>query len=341
MSIKNTYTHSLLALNDSFDVNTLASDAPFTQSKAYAQLQSVHGRDVTRVCIYKSNKVVAYFQIIQYVLFRNISYAYIPYGPVILEQELELYVYIKKVIISLNVQKKYVFTRVEFETKDETYTRDIYFKAPRKSHKGSAFQPRRDWRLAVQHNDKALLDGMHKKTRYCIHVSLKKELEVTIVTENFYIYFEDFYALMQNTAKRNGFFLHSKKYYQDIFSILPTIHNAFLVVTMCEHEVLTVNMYIPYGDSVYYIFGASSDSQKNKMPTYAGHWRGIFHVRSLGYVYYNFGGIQDPLEKDTSLQSLTAYKQKFGGEMLVHGHFFDIVTRKFWYALYLAKKYIR
>jgi len=300
-------------------------------------VQHLCGREVTRVCVYDNGNIVGYFHIIAYRLFGALSYAYIPYGPVLIEQNEVLCKYVKKIITTLSAHKKYIFTRLDFEPYDAV-AETLFFRAPSASYKGSTFQPRKEWVVNVKKTDEEILDGMHEKTRYCIRTSHKKDLQTYIITENFDAHFDTFYKLMQQNAVRNHFSLHPEKYYRAYFAELAHNRDSFLVYCSYKEEVLAVYVYVSYGDTVHYVFGASSDNEKNRMPTYVAHWVGMRHVRELGYTYYNFGGIQSTSDNGVGMQSLTKYKQKFGGEVWMHGPFYDVVIRPFWYALYMLRK---
>ena len=338
---KNIYELREISIEDVFDASSVFPHAHFTQSKVYARVQTASGREVKCFCVYKNNVVVGYFQYIVFPLFGTLTYAYIPYGPLIILNQDGLVVFIKDSITKIARTERFVFMRLDFDPiltkKDETN----FFKAPKKSYKGVVFQPRNEWVLPVQKSNEELLHGMHEKTRYSIRTAEKREVTTEIITEDFQDYFEIFYTLMSDNARRNGFYLHPKQYYQNYFNAIKYIPHASLVLAKYQTDILCMYMFVPYADTVHYIFGASSYHEKNRMPTYAAHFKAMQYVRECGYAYYNFGGIESGADMSLGMRSLTAYKKKFGGKTIVHGGFYDIVTGWGWYFLYIIRKWIK
>ena len=57
---------------------------------------------------------------------------------------------------------------------------------------------------------------MPPKNRYNIRLAENKGVAIEIIENNFEKYFEDFYNLIERTAKRNNFKLHPEIYYKNI-----------------------------------------------------------------------------------------------------------------------------
>lgn len=338
---QNIYELREISIDDVFDANTIFPHAHFTQSKVYAQLQVACGRKVKRFGIYSNNSMVAYFQYVLFPLFGRLTYGYIPYGPLVIAHHEGLMLFLKKSITKIARREMLVFMRLDFDPILTKEDERLFFKAYIKSYKGVVFQPRNEWVLSVQKSNEDLLRGTHEKTRYSIRTAEKRDVTSEIITDNFQDYFEIFYKLMGDNARRNGFYLHPKQYYQNYFDALAHIPHASLVLAKYQADILCVYMFVPYADTVHYIFGASSDHEKNRMPTYAAHFTAMQYVRACGYQYYNFGGIEGVADMSAGMRSLTTYKKKFGGEEIVHGEFYDIIVQPLWYWMYIIRKYIK
>jgi lipid II:glycine glycyltransferase (peptidoglycan interpeptide bridge formation enzyme) len=181
---------------------------------------------------------------------------------------------------------------------------------------------------------------MHEKTRYSIRLADRKEITVEIITENFERYSKTFYDLMLITAKRNGFQLHSKEYYTHIFQNLSPEH-SYLSIARYGEKVLAIDMVIVFGKIANYVFGASSNEERNRMPTYSAQWKAICHAKQLNCDYYNFGGIATENNIYKGWEGLTIFKKKFGGKEITHSDFFDVVIDPLMYYLYNARKYLK
>jgi len=198
-----------------------------------------------------------------------------------------------------------------------------------------------EWFLELKKSEDELLKEMHEKTRYSIRLAERKEITAEIVTEDFEKYFETFYTLIAGTAKRNGFSLHQKNYYDNIFQNLSKIENSYLSVARYDQKILAINLVIVFGRIANYVFGGSSDEERNRMPTYLTQWKAICYAKQLNCGYYNFGGIATENKIYKGWDGLTIFKKKFGGKEIKHSDFFDVVVSPFWYHLYNFRKRIK
>ncbi|MDO8505964.1 MAG: peptidoglycan bridge formation glycyltransferase FemA/FemB family protein [bacterium] len=326
-----------------FDPNTLCDNAPFTQASFYGNWQKNLGRTVKRFLVYSDKKIVAYFQLIKYPLLFGKSYCYIPYGPVTKDFSEDFFVNLKQELKQIAKGENSVFVRLDFTPLALSGTLSKFFsKAPLYTYHSAYFQPRAEWFLELKKSENELLLAMHEKTRYSIRLAERKEITTEIVTENFEKYVEIFYELMRETAKRNGFSLHQKEYYESIFQNLSKIENSYLSVAKYKEKILCIYLVVMYGKVANYLYGGSSTEERNRMPTYLTHWKAICYAKELNCDYYNFGGIEEENNLlNKGMISLTAFKKKFGGKEIIHSDFFDVVVNPFWYHLYNFRKYLK
>ena len=335
------FTFRELTEGELFDPNTLSQGTPFTQAAFYGDWQRHLGKRVRRFTASTEGKVMAYFQIIKYPLLSGKSYLYAPYGPVVKNPSDEIFRTLKAELARIAQEENAVFVRLDFTPHVPTETLSKFFTtAPPFTYHSSYFQPRTEWFLPLQKSEYDLLSDMHKHTRYSIRLAGERGVTVEIVTKDFKTYFDSFYALMVETAKRNGFNLHPKKYYEGIFESLDGIA-AYLSVARFEDTILAVNLIIVYGGVASHIFGGSSSDERHRMPAYLAQWDSIRHAKLLGCTDYNFGGISTDSGVYKGWEGLTSFKKKFGGRKVVHSDFFDLVTRPLWYHLYNIRKRLK
>jgi len=340
-----------LAENENFDLSGFCAEAPFTQADFYTDWQKSLRRKIRRFVINKitenNTETVAYFQMIKYPLLLGKSYFYIPYGPILKNNNESLLTFIKQEIKKISITENAVFTRLDFTPViSNEILNKIFTKSPLYTYHSSFFQPRTEWFLnlrtqaGLEKTEAELLADMHKNHRYSIRVAEKEKINVEIVTADFEKYFETFYKLMAGTAERNSFRLHPKNYYQNIFKNLSKI-NAHLAVARYNEEILVIDLIIIYGEVANYVFSGSSNKERNKMPTYLALWKSILQAKALGCKYYNFGGISAENRPEKSWEGLTAFKKKWGGQEISHSDFFDLVANPFWYHLYNLRKLLK
>ncbi len=327
---------------ENFNPNSICAGVPFTQANFYGDWQKNLGRKSRRFLVLSDKEVVAYFQLIKYPLIFGKSYFYIPYGPVTKDFSKEFFAHLKMELMRITKDDNAVFVRLDFTPQiSNKILSDFFTEAPLYTYHSAYFQPRAEWFLGLAKTEDELLKEMNENARYSIRLAVRKGITVDIITEDFEKYFETFYSLMVGTAKRNGFSLHPKSYYENIFQNLSKAENSYLSVAKYDQKILAIYVLIPFGGTVNYVFGCSSNEERNRMPTYLAHWKAMTHAKQLNCNYYNFGGIDTEGRIYKNLSNLTIFKKKFGGEEVRHSDFFDVVVSPFWYHLYNLRKRIK
>lgn len=330
-----------LEKDEQFDPTILAKNVPFTQADFYGSWQKHLKRTVKRFTILLDGETIAYFQIIKYPLLLGKHYFYIPYGPVTKDVSDDFFLFLKKEIKRISKNENGVFTRLDFTPSVSNSALSKFFtRAPLYTYHSAYFQPRMEWFLGLGKTENELLMDMHEKTRYSIRLAEKKEIRVEIITEDYEKYLSVFCDLMEGTAKRNGFSLHGRNYYEHIFKNLEK-SNSYLSVAKFGDTILAIDLIIVYSGIANYVFGGSSNEERNRMPTYLAQWKAICYAKQLNCDYYNFGGIATDNTIYKGWDGLTIYKMKFGGEKIVHSDFFDVVNNPFIYHLYNVRKWVR
>jgi lipid II:glycine glycyltransferase (peptidoglycan interpeptide bridge formation enzyme) len=99
---------------------------------------------------------------------------------------------------------------------------------------------------------------------------------------------------MQATGTRDGFGIHSADYFAAAYELLVPQHAAFLVAEY-EGQPLAAIVVAAAGNTACYLWGASSDRERNRMPNHLLQWAGMRWARSCGATRYDFWGIPDPI----------------------------------------------
>jgi lipid II:glycine glycyltransferase (peptidoglycan interpeptide bridge formation enzyme) len=336
------FTFKELADTEDFDPTSLSTEASFTQAKLYADWQKDHHRVVRRFVVLYADTVIAYFQLIKHHLPFKKSYLYIPYGPITNNTSPEFLSALKSHLVTVAKEEDTVFVRLDFSpTVSDSTLAPFFTKSPRCTYHGSYFQPRIEWFLELSPSEDELLKNMHEKTRYSIRLAERKDVTTEIITKDFDTYFEPFFNLMQNTATRNKFSLHHRHYYQSVFKSLVTTPNSFLSIARLGQTILAIDLIITYGNTAHFVFGATSDEERNRMPAHLAQWGAIKFAKSKGCTYYNFGAVSSEDDSHESWDGLSSFKRKFGGKERRHSDFFDVVVSPICYYIYNLRHYIK
>ncbi|MEK7553031.1 MAG: peptidoglycan bridge formation glycyltransferase FemA/FemB family protein [Patescibacteria group bacterium] len=334
-----------LKKNESFDPLTLCLVAPFTQAEFYGRWQESLDREVRRFVVWQNDRAIAYFQLIRYRLVYNKSYLYVPYGPVVTEFSESFFKSLRTELVNLARQDGAIFVRLDFtppidKNTEKKLLAKIFTAAAPRTYQSAYFQPRTEWWLNLNKTEDELLNEMQKGARYSVRTAVRKGVILETVATDFEKYFPVFYELLLNTAERNGFSLHHKTYYQNIFKNLRP-DNAYLTVAKYKEKILVIKLVIRYGQVASCIFSGSSNEHRDRRPTYLAQWSAICQAKKLGHNFYNFGGVSSSTRIYQGWDGLTSFKKNFGGYEMVHSDFYDVVANPIWYHLYNLGKFIK
>jgi lipid II:glycine glycyltransferase (peptidoglycan interpeptide bridge formation enzyme) len=175
-----------------------------------------------------------------------------------------------------------------------------------------ATHPRRSWVLDIRPSEEDLLAGMKEKWRYNIRLAGRKGVQVREATAPDDV--DTFYRIYQETATRDGFFIHPKQHYADILRLYGERDAAVLLLAEYDNTPIAGLIAVRCGPVATYMFGASSNLHRNRMPNHLLQWTAIRWARARGCTHYDFRAIAEVLDPKEDLYSLFTYKQGFGGD---------------------------
>jgi lipid II:glycine glycyltransferase (peptidoglycan interpeptide bridge formation enzyme) len=184
-------------------------------------------------------------------------------------------------------------------------------------------QPHSTLVINLQNNEGELFNNMKPKTRYNIRLAGRKEVVVRSSDD-----IENFYSMMNITSKRQQFHVHSIDYYRLAYELFHPTGLCELFVAEFQGRALAALMVFAYGKKAYYFYGASTDEERNRKPTYPLQWEAIRWARQKGCIEYDMWGIPDDVTKSTEdeeseredgLWGVYRFKRGFGG-VIRHAH---------------------
>jgi lipid II:glycine glycyltransferase (peptidoglycan interpeptide bridge formation enzyme) len=154
---------------------------------------------------------------------------------------------------------------------------------------GASVQPARTILLDLSGDEDTTLAAMRQKTRYNIRLAERKGVCVRLAGA---ADLPAFYQLMQTTSRRDGFGIHPLPYYRAAFELFAPQRAALLLAEVAGEPVAGL-MVFAHGPTACYLFGASSDTHREKMPAYLAQWAAIRWARQHGCTHYDLWGIPD------------------------------------------------
>ncbi|RLT34777.1 MAG: peptidoglycan bridge formation glycyltransferase FemA/FemB family protein [Chloroflexi bacterium] len=152
-------------------------------------------------------------------------------------------------------------------------------------------QPRSTITLDISGSEEEILGRMKSKWRYNIRLAERKEVTVRVGGTDDLRHFQ---SLMETTGDRDGFAVHSFDYYRKAFDLLVPRHGVYLYAEY-GGQVLASIVVLHCGPMAWYVWGASSDAERNRMPNHALQWAAIGWARERGAARYDFWGIPDEI----------------------------------------------
>ncbi len=189
-------------------------------------------------------------------------------------------------------------------------------------------QPRSTIVVDLSPSEDEILAAMKSKTRYNIRLAERKGVTVR---EGSLSDIDAFYALMQETGKRDAFGIHTLEYYQRAMTLYAPEGQVALLLAELEDEPLAGPkslaglMVFAVGTKSWYICGGSSDRHRNLMPAYAVQWAAMRWAKARGCTTYDLWGIPDETEETLEAQfsdrsdglwGVYRFKRGFGGQIV-------------------------
>ena len=202
-------------------------------------------------------------------------------------------------------------------------------------------QPPRTIVIDMRGTEEELLARMKQKTRYNIRLAEKKGITVRAWDD-----ISAFHKMILVTGGRDNFGVHSLEYYRRAYELFHPTGMAELLVAEFEGKPLAALMVFTHGKRAYYMYGASTDEERNRMPTYLLQWEAMKWARAKGAEEYDLWGVPDEDEanleanfesRHDGLWGVYRFKRGFGGELKRAGQAVDRVYNPLLYRLYLLR----
>ncbi len=313
-----------------------SSTGHLLQSWQWGQLKAAFGWQAVRIGVEDGGRLVAGAQ----VLFRSLlpsfpylSIAYVPKGPVLDFGNQVVSKALLSAIHRLARRRKAILLKIEPEQPDSPnlagQLQAYGFRPSRQT-----IQPRSTIHIDLRAGLEEILARMKSKTRYNVRLAGRKGVLVREGTA------EDmpiFYRLVELTGRRDGFAVHSREYYETAYRLFVPLGLAKLFLATYRDEVIAGLMAFAFGQRAWYMYGASSDRERNRMPNHLLQWEAIRWARERGCLTYDLWGIPDEVGREPEKYTRTVtdrrgglwgvyrFKQGFGGQVVRYVGAYDYI----------------
>jgi peptidoglycan pentaglycine glycine transferase (the first glycine) len=176
-----------------------------------------------------------------------------------------------------------------------------------------------------------ILSGFHSKWRYNIRLAERKGVEVVQATR---ADLPAFYDLLVTTARRDGFFIRGRSYFEDLFDCLEPSGLIAMFLARFEGAPIAGAICMGFGQRITYVYGASSNEHRKVMPNHLMQWQMIRWAKEHGYAIYDFRGVspvRDGVPVEEHIAGLNRFKEGFGARYVEYAGTFDLPLRPFVY----------
>jgi peptidoglycan pentaglycine glycine transferase (the first glycine) len=156
------------------------------------------------------------------------------------------------------------------------------------------------------------LAGMKQKTRYNVRLAARRGVTIRQATT---ADMELFYQLYTETSSRDGFIIRPAGYYHDAWASFMEQGRAQLLLAEVDGEAVAGLMLFLFGSTAWYMYGASSDRHRKRMPNQLLQWEAIRQARAAGCSLYDLWGAPDQLDESDPMWGVTRFKLGLGGEL--------------------------
>ncbi|HNQ93594.1 MAG TPA: peptidoglycan bridge formation glycyltransferase FemA/FemB family protein [Anaerolineales bacterium] len=200
-------------------------------------------------------------------------------------------------------------------------------------------QPPRTILVNIKDDEETILARMKQKTRYNIRLAEKKGVTVRAWDD-----IESFHKMMLVTGGRDGFGVHSLEYYKRAYELLCPQGLGEVLLAEYEGKPLAALFVARNGNRAYYLYGASTNEERNRMPTYLLQWEAMKWAKARGCEEYDLWGVPDEDEatlevnfesRYDGLWGVYRFKRGFGGELKRAAQAMDRVYNPILYWAYL------
>ncbi len=238
-------------------------------------------------------------------------------------------------IDSVCKQKRAIFLKLEPDQWEDALPITNY-RLPISPHN---IQPPRTLIVDLRGSGDEILARMKQKTRYNIRLAEKKGVTVRAWND-----LQAFHKMMLVTGGRDGFGVHSLEYYRRAYELFHPKGMCELLVAEYEGKPLAALFVARNGRRAYYLYGASTDEERNRMPTYLLQWEAMKWAKARGCEEYDLWGVPDEDEatleanfetRRDGLWGVYRFKRGFGGELKRAAQAMDRVYNPLLYWAYL------
>lgn len=308
----------------------------FMQSFFWSEFKQFLGWETFKIGIFEKEKLIGGAIVSKYSHYNNLNFLCIPEGPVLpygtKKAEKMFQMLITEIDKIANLSRENLSSHLSIEPK--LHSKPPFFSRFKKAKLDQ--QPIKTLIIDLSLPEEELLIQMKPKGRYSIKIAQKNNVEIieTGLTDGL----KDFLELYSGFVKRQGFKGKDKTYFESLVYVLKdSSDTAKFYFAKYKNKLIAVALVIYYGDTSTFLFGASTEQNRNTMATYLLHWEIIKAAKKRSLKYYDFYSLAPNDEADHPWYGFSIFKRKFGGTEVNFIGAYDFIYNEKVYNDYLVE----
>ena len=337
------------SIHDRDEWNDLVCSLPLQhvlQSWEWGEFKGRYGWQAERLAFFRAGRPAAAAQILsRQVRPLPVGILYVPKGPLLDYADAPLRRAVLQAIVRYARQRRAIFVKIDpdvvlatgvpdtEEDRPEPLGRQVAEELGALGWRFSADQVqfRNTVQLDLTAGEESLLSAMKQKTRYNIRLAGRKGVRVRVGDQDD---LDALFAMYTETAERDEFLIRPLAYYQDAWGTFMKAGLARPLIAEVEKEPVAAVILFRFGQRVWYMYGASRNLHRDKMPNQLLQWEAMRWARSQGAAIYDMWGAPSEFLESDSLWGVWRFKSGFGGRVVRHVGAWDWVVLPRWHWVY-------
>ena len=189
-------------------------------------------------------------------------------------------------------------------------------------------------------SEEEIFNSFKSKTRYNIRLAEKHGVKVQ--EDNSEKAFEKYLDLLFETAGRQGFYAHNKKYHRDQWKIMQPAGISHLFTATYRGKILSAFLLFTFNSVLYYPYGASTREHKELMAPTLLMWEAVKFGKSRGCTKFDLWGDTEPNPPPNHpYYGFHRFKEGFSPKLVEFVGTYDLIINPTLYKIYQIADKIR
>jgi len=296
-------------------------DGHLLQASRWGALKAHFGWGVERVVLIDGDAIIAGAQVLYPSLPFGLTLAYVPKGPLVDWRDERVVGTLLAALRQAARRQSAFCLKLDPDLLDDgTPAAMLVLYGFRPSPQ--TLQPRSTIIISLAREEDEILTRFKRRTRQKIRSAASKGV---IVRGGTAADLPVFQSLLEETARRKGFAIHSAEFYRAVYDLfVPSGHARFLLATY-QDTVLAGIIICALGRKAWALYGASGRTRRNLKSNYLLHWEAMRWAKKKGCLTYDMWGIPDEseevlerkfLKRSDGLWGVYRFKRGFGGRVV-------------------------